>query len=598
MPAAGHKQAIDRRSATPGKAAPVLSPVFAALIVEGDTGRRGSGESLPAAATRLVQDLRNRLARQADQAPAFYGARAGERTVLRVVTTTADGTSGLATRVAGGLNLPLHRVSTESAVPDLFAPDERSVIVGADPATAAATSGVSLMQEAALAFSDLVVLTWDGRSLGHHTQLIREAAVCGKAIFWLDLTGETRLLEGGHLNEVTHHLLRAGHPSAEMLAGLFGPLQPATLDEALAHIANPRDGSGAREYGGSLKRYFAEAPPHPFFRRITGRLHALVGRALTSSFTKAAPPQEAGPIPFDDGVDVVPAILQARKQWSSARARHAAGAVRDSGWVLWLFSPLAVFAAAAGAINLWVRPNSQSWVWMELAALLLITVLVLVAKRRDWHGQWLQHRFVAEQMRYQQLAYPLLTFLPAFTRSNPSTPEAWILRRSLIEAGVPTSRDGGPFLADTRLQERRDSVLAAIHGQIVYHAAKHRGLEHMKRRLERFATGAFILTALAAASHLVVHWTWVVLLTTTLPATAAAAHGILSSLEVARLASQSRVAEARLKSLREALQGVPADAPDAWPRIRYLVEQAVRTMSDDAEQWRELVDHHAVELPA
>ncbi len=272
--------------------------------------------------------------------------------------------------------------------------------------------------------------------------------------------------------------------------------------------------------------------------------------------------------------------------------------MRDAGWVLWLFSPVAVFAAAAGAIELWIAPGSQAWVVVELAALALITLLVLFAKRRDWHGQWLQHRFVAEQLRYQQLAYPLLTFLPVFTRAMPVRPESWLLRRSLVEAGLPGGEGGGPFVADERLRERRDHVLAAIQGQIAYHAAKHHGLERMKNRLERFATGAFVLTALAASSHLFVHWHWVVLFTTTLPAMAAAAHGILSSLEVKRLASQSRGAQVRLETLREALLGVPLDAPDAWPRVRYLVEQALRTMSDDAEQWRELVDHHAVDLPA
>ena len=212
--------------------------------------------------------------------------------------------------------------------------------------------------------------------------------------------------------------------------------------------------------------------------------------------------------------------------------------------------------------------------------------------------EWLQHRFVAEQLRYQQLAYPLLTFLPVFTRAIPVRPESWLLRRSLVEAGLPGGAEGGPFVADEHLRQRRDHVLAAIRGQVAYHAAKHHGLERMEKRLERFATGAFVLTALAASSHLFAHWHWVVLFTTTLPAMAAAAHGILSSLEVKRLASQSRAAQVRLESLRDALQGVPLDAPDAWPRVRYLVEQALRTMSDDAEQWRELVDHHAVDLPA
>lgn len=595
MPQQEHRRAQSGAGSGALEAAPPLAPVFAVLVVEGDNARRATGHSLQAAVTRLVQDLRRHLARLAQDAPAVYGTHAGARTVLRVMATEAGGEPGLAARVAASLGFPLHRVSTDPAVQDLFASDERSVIVGDDPATAAATSGVSLVQEAALGFSDLLLMTWDGHSLGPHTHLMREAAVCGKAILWVDLAGEAHLLEGGRLNEVTRHLLRAGHPTPDMLAGLFSPLVPATLGEALAQVANPRAGLGRDQFGASLGRYFTEAPPHRLAARLSGRLHALVGRVLTSS--RNAPPAHDPPRTPGDEDDLLPASLQARKQWSSARARHAAGAVRDAGWVLWLFSPLAVFAAAAGAIGLWTGHGSQGWVAVELAALALITVLVLVAKRRDWHGHWLQHRFVAEQLRYQLLAYPLLTFLPVFTRAAPVHTESWLLRRALVEAGLPCG-GAAAFVADERLRERRDHVLAAIHGQIAYHAAKHHGLERMEKRLERFATGAFVLTALAASSHLFVHWNWIVLFTTTLPATAAAAHGILSSLEVKRLASQSRTAQSRLVGLRDALQEVPLDAPDAWPRIRYLVGQAVRTMSDDAEQWRELVDHHAVDLPA
>jgi len=577
------------------EAAPQLAPVFAVLVVEGDNARRGSGYSLQAAVTELVQDLRRRLAHLAQDAPSVYGPGASVRTVLRVLSTEAGDEGGLAGRVAAASGFPLHRVSTDPAVPDLFATDERSVIVGDDPATAAATSGVRLAQEAALAFSDLLLLTWDGRSLGPHTHLMREAAVCGKAIVWVDLGGEVRLLEGSGLNEVTRHLLRAGHPAAEMLASLFSPSTPAALNEVLAQVANPRAGRDRDHFGASLGRYFTQVPPHRLAGRLSGRLHALVGRALTSS--RSAQPHDPPHTPGDE-TEALPGSLQARRRWSSRQARHAAGAVRDAGWVLWLFSPLAVFAAAAGAIELWTDPGSQAWVVVELAALALITVLVLFAKRRDWHGQWLQHRFVAEQLRYQELAYPLLTFLPVFTRAIPVRPESWLLRRSLVEAGLPGSVGGGPFVADERLRERREHVLAAIRGQVAYHAEKHHGLERMERRLERFATGAFVLTALAASTHLFAHWHWIVLFTTTLPAMAAAAHGVLSSLEVKRLASQSRTAQLRLESLRDALQEVPLEAPDAWPRVRYLVEQAVRTMSDDAEQWRELVDHHAVDLPA
>jgi len=586
----------ERSDAGGREAAPQLSPVFAVLVVEGEAAPGAAGDGLQGAVTRLVRDLHGHLARLAQDAPAVYGPGAGSRTVLRVLATGAGGEPRLAARVAAALGFPLHRVSAGPAVPEVSAIDERRVIVGDDPATAGATSGVSLAQEAALAFSDLLLVTWDGRSAGPHRQVIREAAVCGKAIVWVHPDRDVRLLEGSRLTEVTRHLLRAGHPSAEMLAALFAPLTPAALGEALAQVANPRAGKGRDRFGTSLGRYFTQPPPHALASRLSGRLHTLVARVLTSS-REGPPPHDPPPTPRDEA-DVLPASLQARKRWSSRQARHAAGAVRDAGWVLWLFSPVAVFAAAAGAIELWTDPGSQAWVVLELAALALIVLLVLFAKRRDWHGQWLQHRFVAEQLRYQQLAYPLLTFLPVFTRAIPVQPESWLLRRALVEAGLPGGARGDAFLADGRLRERREHVLAAIHGQIAYHAAKHHGLERMEKRLERFATGAFLLTALAASSHLLAHWHWIVLLTTTLPATAAAAHGLLSSLEVKRLAAQSRTAQARLSSLREALQGVPLEAPDAWPRVRYLVGQAVRTMSDDAEQWRELVDHHGVDLPA
>lgn len=574
-----------------------LSPTFAVLLVEGDFAGAQPAEGVQSAAATLIEDVRVRLAALADDAPRLYGAGAGERTVLRILTTAPDEGEYSVTAVAAALGLPLHRVCAAASDVHDHSGDERTVIVGADPATAAATDGVSLRQEVALAFSDLMVVAWDGMTLGEHTLLVREAAVCGKPIVWIDMDGRLRLLDGSRLTEVTTHLLRAGHPGAEMLAAMFAPMTREALDEVLACCADPHRSGGRREFGRSLDDYFDAEVKAPHSQPLAGRLDKLLERGLTLlSRRQTGPAGQAEPAREAAGEAL--ATLEHRRQWSSHRSRHASGAFRDTAWVLWIFSPLAVFFAAANVVKLWVGDHSIAWISAELGAMLFILALVIVAKRRDWQGQWLQHRFLAEQLRYAQLAYPLLTFLPAFTRSLPATPESWILQRSLVEVGVPANADGSPVLAGAHLAERRESVLRAIDGQLQYHTDKHHALEHMERRLETFSTGAFALTAIAVAGHLFIHASWLLLLTITLPAVAAAAHGILSSLEVKRVAWLSRTTSTRLQGLGAALGSVDLDDPAAWLWIRFLTEQAARTMSDDAEQWRELVDRHGLELPA
>ena len=576
---------------------PKLSPTFAVLLVEGDSSGPMPGESVQAAASRLIRDIHARLTALANDAPRLYGPEAGARILLRILTTTPDDGETSVAGTAAALGLPLHRVCATASTVRPRSGDERMVIVGADPATAAATDGVSLRQEVALAFSDLVIVAWDGSALGEHTLLIREAAVCGKAIVWIDAAGTPRLLDGSRLTEVTTHLLRAGHPSAQMLSALFAPMTDDALGEVLAHLAHPGAASGHREFVQSLDDYFDAEVKAPHSRPLAGRLDKLLERLLTLLSRRRS--HAAGkPAPVVPAAEPGLAALEERKQWSSHRSRHASGAFRDTAWVLWIFSPLAVFAAAANVVKLWVGDHSISWISAELGAMLFILALVTVAKRRDWHGQWLQHRFLAEQLRYAQLAYPLLTFLPSFTRSVPPTPESWILHRALVEVGVPSNADGSAFLADACLEERRESVLRAIEGQVGYHTDKHHALEHMEKRLERFSTGAFALTAIAVAAHLFIHESWLLLLTTTLPAVAAAAHGILSSLEVKRVAWLSRSTATRLQGLEAALRSVDLEDPAAWLWIRFLTEQSARTMSDDTEQWRELVDRHGLELPA
>ena len=574
--------------------------MFGVLLVDAESCRRESQDPARVTAARILDEISARLKHLTASAPLIYGAEAGTRTVLRVITTAAPEHDSLAASIAQEMHLPLHRICEESVTTGPTETAERTVVVGADAATAAAIRGLTLVQEVALTFSDLAVVVWDGRTPGPHTLVISEAAVAGKMVLWIDHAGDLRLLDGARLTEVEIHLLRAGEPTVAMLVRLFLPITEVARDELLALIANPAAAASGERLGQGVAEYFAETPELRIFSRLAGRTHHFLERALTRFASAATGKPNAnagtgasiGAVATAVGMDA----LEARKSWSSARARYAAGVYRDTYWVLWLFAPMAVFAAAANDVRLWFEAHSVAWVAMGLVAMLAVPGLVRLAKRRDWDSRWLKHRFLAEQLRYEKLAYSLLIFLPAFTRASPATPESWLLRRSLISVGVPTIVDGLPFEADACLAERRSSLLGMVGEQLKYHADKCRALVHMERRLESFATAAFLAAALTVAAQLFVHPSWLLLFTATLPAVASAAHGILSSLEVKRVAALSSRSARRLRSLKEALRGVVLEEAAAGAKIRFLTEQAVRVMSDDAEQWRDLLDHHGIEL--
>ena len=68
--------------------------------------------------------------------------------------------------------------------------------------------------------------------------------------------------------------------------------------------------------------------------------------------------------------------IRTRFEWSDRIANISAGLYRDVTWLLYILSSLAVFAAVAGAIHLWIGSGSYFWAYVELFSIGLIVAFV------------------------------------------------------------------------------------------------------------------------------------------------------------------------------------------------------------------------------
>lgn len=306
--------------------------------------------------------------------------------------------------------------------------------------------------------------------------------------------------------------------------------------------------------------------------------------------------------------------------WSDTQARVFSTRYRDDIWLIYYAAAFAVFCAVAGAIHLWPAPSSGVpfiWVFLEFILLHFIVRRVLQSRFRNFHGRWMSFRFVAEQVRYLRLGYPLLV-LP----SSYSTPiwepvveqgrreiklksaEAWILQRVLIAEGLPRCASGQPIYAMT---EHNTEILQYIRAVLEEHRHYyHTSYHHLHREhtyLHRLAFGLFTLTFVAVTVHFFLTLPAILIFTAFFPAWGAAIHGILSQNEVVRVSSMAAQVWRELTTLKEAfeLHEHLAARASNWQRtqqLRELVEAATNILSNENYYWRSLFQHNQQDLPA
>ncbi|WP_409525640.1 hypothetical protein [Nitrincola sp. MINF-07-Sa-05] len=312
--------------------------------------------------------------------------------------------------------------------------------------------------------------------------------------------------------------------------------------------------------------------------------------------------------------------------WSDTMARLFATRYRDDTWMIYYAAAFAVFCAVAGAIHLWPASDTglpYIWVFLEFFLLHFIVRRVLKARYRDYHGRWMGFRFLAEQLRYLRLGYPLLVlprsfvdpiWAPAKTSEQKAgmqliSAESWILQRVLIAEGLPRDAQGKKIYT---LTQHNSSVLSYVrevleeHRQYFYRSYHHLHRNHAS--LHRLAFVLFSLTFIAVTIHFFVSLPGILIFTAFFPAWGAAIHGILTQNEVSRVSSMATSVWQQLTTLLEALdiheQKMEADmqtsATSDWAEthtLREMVSVASEVLCDENRYWHQLFQPKTPELP-
>ncbi|MGB4333984.1 MAG: hypothetical protein WBJ41_03975 [Chromatiaceae bacterium] len=444
---------------------------------------------------------------------------------------------------------------------------QRVVWLGARDDQDLAEAPVVIRDNIALTFADMVLVIWDGEVPAGHVggtiRLLLQAALLLKPVVWLDTAGEVRLMDRARLTMATLNLLNTPHPAPGLLRGLF-----------------------------------------------TYSLSAEAVRAtLTQEVASLLPETSPADLPVADH-PAMGDVMEARKRVSSATANRAGKLHRRFVWLSYGASAFAVFAAVGGAIGLWPGGHNSFWSWVELGLIAGIIAGVSLAKSRDWHGQWIRQRFIAEQLRSAKLALPMLCIPQHFNKSmwvnnkgklELLSNEHLILHRTLIQEGLPHHDGDNTYLpnATGNLSQHLATLKETISHQYQYHTRKHLLTHRQHERLHKLSLGLFVLTFVAVLLHFVIHANWLLICTAFFPALAAAIHGLSAKLEIARISGQSHTTAAELEALGAVIDAVKVDNSwEGWLKMRELTLAVAHVMSAENGQWQELISHQQAELPA
>jgi hypothetical protein len=322
----------------------------------------------------------------------------------------------------------------------------------------------------------------------------------------------------------------------------------------------------------------------------------LLGAKLpkTSHETAPEPPRRLRPL-----IDA----LAAKHRQFDAEAIRFGHRYRNGFWSIYLLSALAVLCAmmplALGWDDLdsYMHSYAAGWVIAEILVIATVALIYWRGHRADWQGGWLRARTVTELTAWLPLIAPLAmeekTEQPDwYARArlgghNFAAPEVL----SLCQANEALARESlaGAWADPEFAQQYSTWAAGLIRSQQAYHSRVARRAHLLRHRVHRITTGLFIITALAALAHLVVHSRWVSLITTVFPAAAAALHGALAQSEAYRLEAASEGMAVELGAAAQALQATPNE-------LRQAVRDAVALLLQEHQDWHMLVRPHHLPL--
>lgn len=576
---------------------------------------------------------------------------------IRVLTGQAEGIEQHTIRVAQELGLPVDLLVPDTVLPDYRTGCARTVAFGCPQETLRTEdTAFAMRDELALSYADVLVAVWDGESPrgenGGVARLVQRAVLAGLPVLWIDLTGRCHTVDAKRLTEEFQYRLRGPVPERGLLRGLFvhchheagiliealrqrlNPLDRTRVvqneeSELLAHYARERHGLTPIDCrAGSIQEFMSALfrLNRPAMVRSIRKM--LLGAPMTAYFGPAghdplgdAAGQQPGTGPSIEEPSARPIGLRARFAWCDVRANMAGGKHRSSIWLLYVLSSLAVVAAVAGVLGIGPQGSGIELLWPASEALCIFVIVstVLWSRRNRWHRCWLGHRFIAEQIRYLVMMQPFLATPapfrdPLFVRTDAphkghvlASAELWLIQRTLSSEGLP-QRYSGYELASAAPATLARYLRRVIRHQSAFHKSTRKRAEEIHEHMHWTANGLFYLAVTGVALHFLLHWldvnnpTWLLLLTASCPAIAAALHGIATKLEIARIAAQSQRVRSRLVTMALTVsRAVRLAGPGDWTamvRLRADALEAASLLSHENEQWRDLIRYQITEIPA
>ena len=571
----------------------------------GDLSLNSIGEFVVKQALSEVVSL---LKKEHTDRPSLIGILTGVRT--RVETFAAE----LAHQE--GLSLCLLSMGKPGSLTESQKLAQRQIWLGAEIDDIKTGQPQSIRNEVALGYADILLVVWDGVSIDDEVvPLLLSAALAMKPVIWIDVTGVVRVLQRELLTKAQRHILQCPSPPIQSLVSCFSlPIalqNPSLFLQAIADPATFLDSSAHQRDAIGKSR--------------AGTVHKFMMALVQGRFKKALTTVAASPISayrgpaWDESEGIVASTPVLDKQFDRAdiAASISAGKHRSAAWISSLASTTAVFAAVAGAINLWSSLHGAFWALLELGLVALVVSVLWRAKNMQWHRKWIGNRFVAEQLRYTRMGLPLLAVTKSLSEPSlcvlPGTngqaslavlsEDLLLVQQTIVRMGLPSASTGSVFIASDSdmLPKLRDYVLAVVRDQVAYHHRVHDEQHKVDHILHQLSLVLFTLTVAAIGAHFLLHADWLLIFTAFFPALAAGIHGLTTTLEISRLADQSKTTAEHLHELSEAIKNVLNADQSSWKnwlQLRYLTLRSAEIMSDENSQWQKLVTHQKPKLPA
>ena len=565
-----------------------------ATLAIGVTGHRDLGingaaaNALAATLERVFANLRDALARAADEEPRVFSPASP---VLRTVCTGADGVDALAMQAARAAGsaitwvLPFGGEGTQAgsdpaAAPSIEQPaDTRLVLPGTHAEGARARERAN---EVMLANIDLVVAVWDrdrpGRRAGPG-DVVQSAIGSGISVIVV-----------APAQAATPTLLVAPD-DGELAWPIAADLAPKPLGDDLrdlvARIVSPPAGDDMHL---ALLDLFDERADQRSVRFEYQLLLEIFGVAPRKPAAPAHGEAPAQPVRVEAPVAPLGRDIAAILQLIDDLAGHYGRLYRSSTVTQILFNIVAAFLSALALIYLPTLAGVTLVVSVGANGLVLFDAKVRAAQR--WHERWLDYRVIAERLRCLQFLQPLGQGLrgteQSVARRGPSWVD-WYVRRLQRALAPPHG-----VIADADLAHLvRQLAEGEVPGQIKYHNGAFRQLGTLDRRLALAARVSLIAAIVAAGAFMVsaylgggadqVPWhsiAWVLVFV--LPAAAGAFTAMRAGADLALLAERSATTAAALTEL----QGVIRATPMTYDRAAIAATRVAGLMSAELSEWR------------